>query len=1161
MGAIRPEIAPGVAWWFPAQSSAIQLRMAGPHEAPTPPRSSEAEQVFLAWLDRTEGEERGDLEALCSEHVEIAEELRCLAVHYDRALTTLARLTGSARDSERNADSPDPLERRGGNPHYEIRGEIARGGMGVILEVYDPSLRRSLAMKRLDGPAGDGLLERLQRERRKSRLLAEAQILGQLDHPGVVPVHEVGVDEAGELYFTMQRVRGRDFGSIITAVHAQDREWPLARALGVLSRVCEAVAYAHAKGVVHRDLKPANVMVGRFGETYVMDWGLARTNARVEARDVRLRRTEIHCERVEHPGAEGAPAASPSLVRTSRAEESDSESGSALLTLEGDVVGTPAYMPPEQAQGRVEAVGDKADVYALGAMLYHLLAGRRPYSSAAGESSAQDTLAAVLKGPPESVRRLARDAPEELVAITEKAMARDVLERYASMSSLAGDLRAYLEGRVVRAHRTGPVPELLKWIKRNKGAAAAIAVTALALVAVAVVEAALNRKVGLAREIADARAEALRRENYFNQMALAASAYADGDTLRLQELLEGCPEDLRGWEWRHLTRESDSSDLVLSPGSDEVDATVFTPDGCAVLTSSGGANSNRIVAWDARTGALVREISPAEQIGLPTFSHDTRALASMSRHGELRLWDAESWQPIPSLIVGVPDDWPAACFAPCNPWLAAFGPGPIEVWDTESRQRIALLDAGQDHVGVCWSPDASRLYAGAWDGSVSVWDLPGGNFVALVREHSDRIEALAASPDGRWLATGGWEGRVLVWDTQTLEVAHRSDALNSFVKSLAWSPDASLLAVASGDVVRVLETASWTERARLVGHVLDVNCVAFDREGRSIVTGSLDGTARVWDLDRSDRWKSLGLTGAQPGSMCFSRDGRWLLMSWAKQGRIDLWSVPERRVVHSLEFGQRLGAIDLSPDASRLVLGFIGSQGLSILDPWTRQTLGEIASGINSDGAFFGPGPSFSPDGTRLSVVGQDGSLSVWNASTCQRIWQVTACGGPPQWPYRVAGGNWSPDGAQLVTATADGRVQIWNAVTGALVREARGQAARYLSATFSADGRGLLLSSRSPSVFEGWDAESMTSSWTACFEPARNLLPSLDGARILAIQSGGALKILDAHSGRLIASLPTDGYVWPNLAVSPLGDIVATASNRGVRFWDTRPWQEHSRE
>src|SRR5688572_3374867 len=223
------------------------------------------------------------------------------------------------------------------------------------------------------------------------------------------------------------------------------------------------MAFAHSRGVVHRDLKPANVMVGSFGETYVMDWGLARVAGHAEPTRVRL---------TAHPAPSGAGA-------------EEGEARSPHLTLAGSIVGTPAYMAPEQARGEIEAVDERSDIYAAGAMLYHLLAGHRPYAPPGVKRDALELLRAVSQGPPAPI--VDRDAPPELVAVCEKAMARAPAARYASMRALAEDLQAYLEGRVVRAHRTGARAELVKWVGRNRLAAGALAAACALAVAGSIV--------------------------------------------------------------------------------------------------------------------------------------------------------------------------------------------------------------------------------------------------------------------------------------------------------------------------------------------------------------------------------------------------------------------------------------------------------------------------------------------------------------------------------------------------------------------------------------------------------------------------------------------------------------------------------------------------
>jgi formylglycine-generating enzyme required for sulfatase activity/serine/threonine protein kinase len=363
---------------------------------------------------------------------------------------------------------------------FRVEQELARGGQGIVLEAWDQTLQRRLAMKvalaQSDAEAALTPPEAVS----LGRFLEEAQVTAQLDHPGIVPVHDLGRDEAGRIYFTMKLVRGRDLRRIYELVRTGEEGWNRTRALGVLLKVCEAMAYAHSKGVIHRDLKPSNVMVGKFGEVYVMDWGLARALGHEDRKDLRIQ----------------VDATEP--LRSARHGGWDVQD-SPLVTMDGDVVGTPAFMSPEQARGEIERMGPHSDVYAVGAMLYQLLTDRMPYDPSGARLGNRAIWAQVQAGPPEPVQALAPKTPPELEAICDRAMARDVVERYADMRELADDLRAYLEHRVVSAHRTGALVELKKWVQRNRALATSIGFGMLAIVAGLVTSLALKARADAER--------------------------------------------------------------------------------------------------------------------------------------------------------------------------------------------------------------------------------------------------------------------------------------------------------------------------------------------------------------------------------------------------------------------------------------------------------------------------------------------------------------------------------------------------------------------------------------------------------------------------------------------------------------------------------------
>lgn len=223
-------------------------------------------------------------------------------------------------------------ERQGTFGRYHLKGEVARGGQGVVVRVWDTDLRRHLAMKVIIGRDESSSDDEVASTNARAlmRFLDEAQITCQLDHPGIVPVHELGVDSTGRAYFTMKLVKGRTLKEVFDEYSRGEGEWTQTRLLGVLLKVCESMSYAHAKGVIHRDLKPSNIMVGKFGEAYVMDWGLAHVLGQKDRKDIRIKPSveqsaELHTER-----------------RSALSDTPDSP----LLTMDGDVVGTPSFMSP-----------------------------------------------------------------------------------------------------------------------------------------------------------------------------------------------------------------------------------------------------------------------------------------------------------------------------------------------------------------------------------------------------------------------------------------------------------------------------------------------------------------------------------------------------------------------------------------------------------------------------------------------------------------------------------------------------------------------------------------------------------------------------------------------------------------------------------------------
>jgi serine/threonine protein kinase/tetratricopeptide (TPR) repeat protein len=312
--------------------------------------------------------------------------------------------------------------------HYRLVRVLDKGGMGLVYEAIDEHLDRPVALKVVLKSGHQHVINRFR---------AEAQVTGKLEHPNIVPAHDLGVDSLGRTYFTMKLVRGETLKQRLQ----QWREQPLNPSiifemLSIMLKVCDALAFAHSRGVVHRDIKPANIMIGEFGEVLVMDWGLARFDSREDL----------------EPATDG--------------EADDANRGSRTrLTAYGSVMGTPRYMPPEQAEADFDAVGPWSDVYSVGVVLYEMLTGTTPFDSSEVSQLLRDTIIGEIEPPAQ--RSPWRGIPPELASVAMKALATQPADRYQSMTLMKRDIELFLEGRAVSVHADSAWRSLVKWMRRN----------------------------------------------------------------------------------------------------------------------------------------------------------------------------------------------------------------------------------------------------------------------------------------------------------------------------------------------------------------------------------------------------------------------------------------------------------------------------------------------------------------------------------------------------------------------------------------------------------------------------------------------------------------------------------------------------------------------
>ncbi|MCB9831608.1 MAG: serine/threonine protein kinase [Planctomycetes bacterium] len=988
-------------------------------------------------------------------------------------------------------------------PGYRIEGLIGRGGMGLVYEAWQENPHRRVAIKVIRPSCLSPSVLR--------RFRTEGEVYARLQHPNVATVIETGTFEhrGRQLPFlTMEYVEGQDLRTWVRG-HAVD----LAQRLQLLAEIAEAVHHAHQRGIIHRDLKPGNILIDRDGRPKIIDFGIAR--------------------------------------------EADRRGADETLT--GQVVGTLAYMSPEQLEGKAGDLHFPTDVYALGVIAFEILGGRLPHEVDAMPAARAIRTICQMTAP--RLGHLKSELRGDVEIVVAKALEKSREDRYTSADAFARDLRHILADEPIEARRPSAIYNFLKFARRNRVLVAGITATFLTAVVGLVISLRFAREEQRQRRAAEARTREVERAIYRMGITAAEAALREFDVQEAARRLDATQPGLRGWEWRRLRAALDRSIHQLpgrAPGHGELMRPRLLADGHRVVYGERAEDSIVISVWNLDDDEVRRRTLPIPGLGVDVVAHDDGRVAILQpADHRLDIIDVDDPRADRSfeLAAEPPAGAGAARDLELDGFVLRYDLGPemaladglaldrpfevsrdgrhlagarmggmqshrIAIWDRRGGELLHEIGDPQnpvDFLAFAFHPREPRLYSATVDGLVQAWDIRDGREIPWVTRvgHSDKVFDIDVSPDGRLLATAGQDRSLRIFDLESGQQLAALVGHEREVRCLRFGADPDLLVSEdAGGGLRVWNWREATTLGQLLGHQLFVYPVIVTPGGATIISGGWDRQIRFWDAR----------TGAVIGRHLIPRSGATY------------------DVVYQLA---------MAADSSRLAVDCQGERNrhrVEVFDPRTMTPLGTI------EVAGY-PAVEFDHAGRRLFVADAK-ELRVFAAedltllATTAARGRLFARGGAGDALLFLSDGL--PETGFSVLRTTDLEPVHVEAELPARLRRA----------AFSHDGRWLALGLEDGTIqirrCSDWRLERRLVGHTAA---VYSLAFSPDDRRLASGSDDCSIRIWDGDSFEELAQLREHrDHVW-SLAWTPDGRTLVSASgDRSLRLWDDVSVAERSR-